>query len=314
MNRMSAAKFFIVILLLSLLSPTLSGDTQVMTDDEKKAFLRSAKLVDSRDVGEGVTHSQRITLSSNGLVHDAHLQIIDERKDVLRTSRAVQLYFRDSYKFNVAAYELSEMLGLDMVPVSVERKVGLNRGAVTWWVDDVAMSGRQRFEKKVDAPDPERWTRQVETVRVFDELIGNTDRHLGNLLITGDWQLWMVDHTRAFRRNRALRNPAILKRCDRQLLHALRNLDEASAVAMLDRYLDHRETLALLVRAKLIVEHFDARVAKYGETKVLFDLENRDRSRTDAQTSGIPRWAPEWIPGDERRLPLRSTGNQYQSR
>ena len=36
-------------------------------------------------------------------------------------------------------------------------------------------------------------------VRVFDQLIGNIDRNVGNLLITSDWRIWAIDHTRAFR-------------------------------------------------------------------------------------------------------------------
>jgi hypothetical protein len=33
-------------------------------------------------------------------------------------------------------------------------------------------------------------------MRAFDQLIYNTDRNLGNLLIDGDWRIWMIDHTR----------------------------------------------------------------------------------------------------------------------
>jgi len=36
-------------------------------------------------------------------------------------------------------------------------------------------------------------------VRLFDQLIYNTDRNLGNLLIDKSWRLWMIDHTRAFK-------------------------------------------------------------------------------------------------------------------
>ena len=37
-------------------------------------------------------------------------------------------------------------------------------------------------------------------VRVFDELIANRDRNIGNMLWTSTWKMWMIDHTRAFRR------------------------------------------------------------------------------------------------------------------
>ena len=36
-------------------------------------------------------------------------------------------------------------------------------------------------------------------MRVFDELIANTDRNQGNMLIDKQWKLWLIDHTRGFR-------------------------------------------------------------------------------------------------------------------
>jgi hypothetical protein len=86
-----------------------------------------------------------------------------------------------------------------MIPVSVERKVGGKTSAITWWVDDVMMDEMKRTNKKIDPPDRDIWNKQMYVVRVFDQLIYNTDRNLGNLLIDKNWRLWMIDHTRAFR-------------------------------------------------------------------------------------------------------------------
>ena len=36
-------------------------------------------------------------------------------------------------------------------------------------------------------------------VRMFDQLIYNVDRNLGNLVIDKNWTIWMIDHSRAFR-------------------------------------------------------------------------------------------------------------------
>ena len=41
-------------------------------------------------------------------------------------------------------------------------------------------------------------------MRVFDELIANTDRNLGNMLIDRQWKLWLIDHSRAFRLHETL--------------------------------------------------------------------------------------------------------------
>jgi hypothetical protein len=51
------------------------------------------------------------------------VQTVDIRKPVFQTDRGSELNFRDSYKYNIAAYEIAKMLDIDTVPVSVERKI-----------------------------------------------------------------------------------------------------------------------------------------------------------------------------------------------
>ena len=66
-----------------------------------------------------------------------------------------------------------------------------------------------RRSQGIDPPDREDWNRQMDAVRVFDELISNTCRDTSpplylntvwdNLLITREWDVWITDHTGAFR-------------------------------------------------------------------------------------------------------------------
>ena len=79
---------------------------------------------------------------------------------------------------------------------------------MTWWIDDVQFDEKGRLkEKNILGPNPERTTKQVQVMRVFDELIQNRDRNQGNILWTKDWTLWMIDHTRAFRLGKELLKP-----------------------------------------------------------------------------------------------------------
>jgi len=48
-------------------------------------------------------------------------------------------------------------------------------------------------------------------MRVFSQLVYDTDRNLGNVLISEDWHLWMIDFTRAFRNNPWLENTNIFR-------------------------------------------------------------------------------------------------------
>ena len=166
---------------------------------------------------------------------------------------------------------LDKILDLKMVPVSVERNVQGKTAAMTWWIDDVLMDETERLKKKIEPPDQDRWNRQMYTVRIFDQLIFNTDRNLGNLVITKDWKIWMVDHTRAFRLLPTLRTPGNLQKCDRVLLAALRKLTLETLLEELQPYLTKQEVEALLARRDLIVQFFDKAVAEKGEQAVLYD-------------------------------------------
>ncbi|HWQ57320.1 MAG TPA: hypothetical protein VN442_26790 [Bryobacteraceae bacterium] len=239
---------------------------------EKEHFLRTAKVLKLRHLGRGVTNSLRATLSDGQITHDAHIQSIDVALAEFKSDRGNELNFRDCWKFNVAGYRLGVLLGLENIPVSVERKVGGRTSAVTWWVDDVLMDESARIAKQMGAPNPDRWNRQMAIVRVFDQLIYNTDRNLRNLLITTNWDLEMIDHTRAFRLRKEIRNPENLTRCERVLLGRLRALTREDLNRELRPYLTRLEIEALLTRRDRIVEHFEQRVKEKGEAAVLYEM------------------------------------------
>src|SRR5712692_894326 len=135
----------------------------------------------------------------------------------LRAGRS-EMNFVDSYKYNIAAYQLAEMLGLDdIVPVYVERKWKGDSGSLSWWLP-VKMDERERIAQKIAVPDPDAWNNQMYKVRVLDQLVYDSDANLTNVLITDDWKIWRIDFTRAFRQYKELKDPnANLVHCDRQL-------------------------------------------------------------------------------------------------
>jgi hypothetical protein len=71
-----------------------------------------------------IRHTWRLTLSDGTVTHDASFQPIDEhRTETKFASGRSELNFVDSYKYNIAAYQLAELLGMDdMLPVYVKRK------------------------------------------------------------------------------------------------------------------------------------------------------------------------------------------------
>ncbi len=245
---------------------------QTLSLAAQEDFLRSAQVTKIRAASKGVTGSLRATLTAGGVTHDAHIQTIDVFAPQYRTDRGLELNFRDCYKFNVAAYLLDKMLGLGMVPVSVERLVRDRRASVSWWIDDVIGDETERRKKRLVPPDVAAFNNQMHAARVFTQLVYNTDANEGNFLTDKNWNLWMVDFTRAFRWYSVLRDPGDLLRCDRKILAALRALTLEALDRELSPYLTPTEIKALLARRDAIIKLFDSRIAERGEAAVLFDL------------------------------------------
>jgi hypothetical protein len=242
-----------------------------LTEEQEKEFLLHAKVVNSKPIGKGVTRPWRLTLSDGTLTHEAAFQPVDTRQDFVSfVAGPAEIGFRDSYHYNLAAYELAKLLGLDdMVPVTVERKWQGQKGALSWWVPWKWDEGMRR-KQNLQPPNPEAWNNQVDKVRVFSQLIYNTDLNLGNLLITVDWKLWMIDFTRSFRHHKQVQNPQQLQRCGRQLLEKLRQLDGNELLEQARPHLSAEEVQALMSRRNQIVDYFQRLIAQKGEDAVLY--------------------------------------------
>ncbi|HYM10450.1 MAG TPA: hypothetical protein VEU62_06950 [Bryobacterales bacterium] len=257
----------------------MAAEPQQRTCADIEEFLRSGKIVAQHDIPKGVTLPHRLTLEYNGATHDAAVQTVNISKAQFQTIHGTELNFKDYWAYNVAGYELAKILGFNMVPPYVERKVGGQSAAVSWWVPTMMMES-ERFEKKLPVPQEQMdsWNKQMYAVRVWHELLYDTDPNLTNLLITKDWQLWVIDFTRAFRLYKNLRQPKDLVQCDRRLLAKIRAIDKDELKEKLSRWLTKSEIDALAARAVKITEFFDKEVAAKGEGAVLYDFPRTEQA------------------------------------
>lgn len=240
-------------------------------------FLRHARIVDARPIGKGVTGALRLTLTDGVLTHDAAFQAVNRESRPHDLARGVRLAgetrFVDSFRYNIAAWELARLLPLDgMMPPTVARTYRGQRGALSWWVDDVAMDETQRSRTGVEPPAGQALivARHRQNMQVFAELVGDTDRNMGNVLYTRDWDVVMIDFTRAFRLQPELRRANVLRACGRELLDRLRGLDAAMVSDAVGAHLTKWEVEALLERRDLIVDRFETLIAERGSAAVLF--------------------------------------------
>ena len=199
---------------------------------EYEAFLRDAPFVRFEDVPIGVTRPKRGYFAPGGLASSAAWK-------PLAPGRANGYW--ESYKSEIAAYELDKLLGMGMVPPAVEKRWKGERGAAILWVQPV------RPWKEVEhKPKPEKWNREAIRMKMFDNLIGNIDRNAGNLLVDNDWNLFLIDHSRAFVTETKLRVQMV--RVDRELWERMLALDEPTLTAALDKWLDRGAIRAMLKR------------------------------------------------------------------
>ena len=250
----------------------IAADESKLSKDQIKQFLLTAEVVASTQRGiKGLTHTWRLTLSDGTVTHDASFQPVDEHKTENQFSNGrIERMFVDSYKYNIAAYALAELLGVDdMLPVYVEREWKGDAGSLSWWLP-VQMDEEDRLKRKIEAPDPDAWNNQMYRIRVFDELVYDTDPNLTNVQIGNDWKIYRVDFSRAFRRDKNLRNPKNLVRCDRRLLEKLKALDGNELQEKTKRYLNREEFQGVMARRDKIVAYFQKLIAEKGEHEVLY--------------------------------------------
>lgn len=155
--------------------------------DELEYFLREAKVTERKKIGKGVTNPDKVTLELDGVVRHAIFKKVDKK--------------HDSWRYEVAAYELDKLLGLGMVPPTVKRGVGGRKGCLQLWVTGTVM-----VEYEEEIPDMERWRQQVSVMWLFDDLIANIDRHLNNAMISPDHRLMLIDNSKTFRYEKKLLN------------------------------------------------------------------------------------------------------------
>ena len=132
------------------------------------------------------------------------------------------------------------------------------------------MMETQRRERKLQPPDEWQWIAQMLTMHLFDNLVGNRDRHQGNLLIGSEWEIWLIDHTQAFRRYRNLHSAEKLLYCDRTIWRNLNNLDDEIIKRELAQYLRKPELNALKDRRDQVISQIQSLIEQKGEFEVLF--------------------------------------------
>jgi hypothetical protein len=242
----------------------------LQTDEEEQEFLRTAKVVKLERIGRGVAGTRKALLRKGHIEMSAAFRTVSVEERERRLGDRVILFFRDDYRNEPAAYALSELLGLDMVPPAVERAVRDQPGSLQMWLEDTRPAV-ELVEEGLEAPSQKAILLQYYQMQVFDNLIQNLDRNQGNILVDRNWRVWLIDHTRAFIRDERLPAPDKVRRCERGLWERLRTVSDEEIRAAVDPYLPLPESNGLLKRRQRLVELIQGKIDHLGEAGVLFD-------------------------------------------
>jgi hypothetical protein len=204
--------------------------------------LRQGKVVSSREVGQGISGAVLMRLRHGDAEVPAVFKSAETSFKGYGFHGETVATYRDTWRHEVAAYELDRLLGLRLVPPTVERKLSGKRGSLQAWAERPL----SRFGQGPPPEDPGRAEAYMHAQRFFDYLIFNTDRHVRNVLLGSDWRPVAIDNSIAF--HPFVRPYRPLHRFPRGPAEALERLAPDVLRERLGRYLEKDEIQGLLAR------------------------------------------------------------------
>lgn len=238
--------------------------------DQVVEFLREARVVSSRLFGEGITGLKQLVLEHNGVTARGAFHEIDDLSRDMRMDSGFYRRYYDSYRGQCAAYEIARLLEFDNVPPVVCRRIEGTDGSVQFWIEDSLLE-EERAKQGLRPPDAQDWMRQMQRMRLFDNLIFNDDRHARNFLYDSNWKLWLIDHTRAFQTPTELRDPGKTTLCERDVWERLQRVTRRQLEDATSEYLNSDQVRGLVQRHEALVQHIRGLIAERGEGAVLLE-------------------------------------------
>jgi hypothetical protein len=244
-----------------------------------ESFLKSAEIVDSVQLSgpDATSRPWKLTLEKDGVRRFGLWKNIDT--DEFGTP--------DRWRCEIAAYRFDRLTGLGLIPPTVERRFNGEKGSLQLWIDDTdSLKKKTRAGETVPLERKPEWNRTAYLERAFDSLIADSDRNANNILVTADWKIVLIDHSRSFRTDKPyaeklMFGPEGLSRAadgspfpflplPRPFVERLKAIDFKTAKEAVKPYLNDREIRTALERAALIVRAVEKAAREGGESLAVY--------------------------------------------
>jgi hypothetical protein len=256
---------FICLALVNLcLSLSQSLDRGNWNQEKLENYLRTAEVVSvEKDTEAGRTTPWRITLNDGITQRQALFKYINRSRPSL---------LPDSYKYEIAAYELDKLLELEIVPPVVEREIEGTTGSLQLYLEGCIREA-ERKRRKIDPPDPVSFQNMLEVINVFENLVLEEDCFdADDILVDLDgWKAYRVDFSMAFSPLPEIISECKINKCSRKLYNNLLQLGELEVRNKLKLFLNDQEIEALLQRKNIIIKKIGQLIKEKGKDSVLFD-------------------------------------------
>ena len=233
---------------------------------EIEAFLRDARVVGREEIGVGINQLDRLVVERDGVRAHAIFRTVDEVDERIRMGDRLYMRFKDSWSGECAAYAVAQLFGIDNVPPTVKREMDSQQGSLQIWVENARDPASEDFSP----PSAIAWVQQTWGMTLFDNLVFNADRNVGNVLAGQDYRLWGIDHTRAFQPKAELLSSEEVARLSRKIWTRLLEISGEDLANATREFLDPDQVGALKERRRLLVEHIQGLIDERGEDAVLY--------------------------------------------
>jgi hypothetical protein len=269
-----------VVLALAAVARGLSAQflpEQIAQRPAQEELLLTADIVRSEPIGEGVTKPYKLYLKKGDV----------EFKAAWKNPKGMQGGYLEGWQYEIAAYRLDKLIGLNMIPPAVEREFQGKAGALVWWAEN-KYSLLKMVEENIRVPDGaiDRTEKMKWLTRAWDSLIANEDRTQQNFLFTEDWRTIIFDHSRAFRSSQefterlmfgrngikmsAQGTPFLFRRLPRWFVDKLKGLTFESVKTAVGTTLTDKEIKAVIARRELLLKEIELMIGEQGEAAVLY--------------------------------------------